>query len=301
MTLTTFNHIIYAILSYIVIMTERLEIDVLRTLKAIDDCGGITRAADRLALSQSAVSHKIRRFERNTGCRLLRRRPGGAIFTDEGRRLVEYANRILAIHDEAWRGIHRPALEGRVQLGITEELVSSGLSRVLGRFARLYPAIRVQTRVEQSLVLDRWLEAGRIDMAVMQVFAPERRSTDLVLQSDRLVWVGSVDLDLVDSVELPFIAFDDNCFYRRWARSRFERDGRKLRIVLECASNEGVLSAVSAGMGVALIARRHLRADMIELDLPAPPAIDFVIRLDDTDAGPHLLALRDEIAAALGD
>ncbi len=282
-------------------MAERLEIDVLRTLKAIDDHGGITRAADRLALSQSAVSHKIRRFERNTGCRLLRRKPGGDIFTDEGRRLVEYANRILAIHDEAWRGIHRSPLEGRVQLGITEELVSSGLSRVLGRFARLYPAIEVLTRVEQSLVLDRWLEAGDIDMAVMQVFAPERRDSDLLLQSDRLLWVGSADFDPPAAEELPFIAFDENCFYRRWAMTRFERDRRQLRVVLECASNEGVLSAVSAGMGVALIARRHLRPDMIELDLPAPPAIDFVIRSGDARPEPQLLALRDEIRASLAD
>ena len=133
-------------------MAERLEIDILRTLKAIDDHGGITRAADRLALSQSAVSHKIRRFEQNTGCNLLRRKPGGELFTEEGRRLVAYANRILAIHDEAWLGINRPALEGRIRLGITEELVSTGLSRVLGRFARLYPGVAVQTRVEQSLV-----------------------------------------------------------------------------------------------------------------------------------------------------
>ncbi len=281
-------------------VAERLEIDVLRTLKAIDDHGGITRAADRLALSQSAVSHKIRRFERNTGCRLLRRKPGGAVFTEEGQRLVDYANRILAIHDEAWRGIHRHALEGRVQLGITEEIVSSGLSLVLGRFARLYPAIQVQTRVEQSLVLDRWLEAGDIDMAVMQVFAPERRATDLWLQSDQLLWVGARDYDPVDPAELPFIAFDQNCFYRRWAMHRFERDEKNLRVVLECASNEGVLSAVSAGMGVALIARRHLRPDMIELDLPAPPSIEFVIRLDDAAAEPPLIALRDEIRASLG-
>lgn len=281
-------------------MAEKLEIDILRTLKAIDDNGGITRAADRLALSQSAVSHKIRRFERNTGCRLLRRKPGGAIFTTDGQRLVDYANRILAIHDEAWRGIHRPALEGSVHLGITEELVSSGLSQVLGRFARLYPAIRVQTRVEQSLVLDRWLEAGDIDMAVMQVFAPERRNSDLLLQSDRLVWVAGKDHDPGDLSDLSFIAFDENCFYRRWAMDRFERDGHRLRVVLECASNEGVLSAVSAGMGVALIAQRHLRPDMIELALAAPPAIDFVIRLGANDAGPHLLALRDEIHASLG-
>ena len=53
-------------------MSQRMDIDVLRTLKAIQDHGGVTRAAEHLALTQSAVSHKIRRFEDSLGCQLLR-------------------------------------------------------------------------------------------------------------------------------------------------------------------------------------------------------------------------------------
>ena len=45
-------------------MSNRLEIDVLRALKAVHDMGGVSRAAETLSLSQSAVSHKIRRLEK---------------------------------------------------------------------------------------------------------------------------------------------------------------------------------------------------------------------------------------------
>ena len=72
-------------------MTERLDIDVLRTLKAIQDHGGVTRAADHLSLTQSAVSHKIRRFEHVIGCQLLRRKPGKGLFTVDGKQLLAYA------------------------------------------------------------------------------------------------------------------------------------------------------------------------------------------------------------------
>ena len=55
-------------------MAPRLEIETLKTLKAIHELGSIPRAADKLALTQSAVSHKIRRFEHSVGCQLLSRR-----------------------------------------------------------------------------------------------------------------------------------------------------------------------------------------------------------------------------------
>lgn len=59
---------------------RRLEIDALRALWAIRRHGGITRAAEALGLSQSAVSHKIKRLETSLACDLLGRSPGGAMF-----------------------------------------------------------------------------------------------------------------------------------------------------------------------------------------------------------------------------
>ena len=147
-------------------MTDRMDIDVLRTLKAINDHGGVTKAAEYLSLTQSAVSHKIRRFEQGIGCQLLRRKPGHDLFTNDGKHLVAYAEKIISIHDEALMGINKPMLKGQIRLGITEEMVTVGLARVLGRFGRLYPGVKVRTVVEQSLVLDEQLDQSLLDMAV---------------------------------------------------------------------------------------------------------------------------------------
>ena len=62
---------------------------------------GVTRAAHHLSLSQSAVSHKIKRLEDHIDCALLTRRAGASLLTEKGERLLGYANRILALHDEA--------------------------------------------------------------------------------------------------------------------------------------------------------------------------------------------------------
>lgn len=282
-------------------MTDRLDIDVLRTLKAIRDFGGVTRAAEHLALTQSAVSHKIRRFEQSIGCQLLRRKPGQGLFTSDGKHLVAYAEKIISIHDEALLGINRPTLSGQVHLGITEEMVNTGLAQVLGRFGRLYPGVRVKTRVEQSLVLDEQLKDAQIDMAVMQVFRHEVASGDLTMQQDRLVWAKAIDYEMPDDGRIPFIAFDQNCFYRQWAARELAGSDKKLDVVLECASNEGVTSAILAGMGAALIAERHLQPGMERLDIVQAPGIVFVIRCARASPAKHLAALRDDIFESLSD
>ncbi len=280
-------------------MSQRMDIDVLRTLKAIQDHGGVTRAAEHLALTQSAVSHKIRRFEDSLGCQLLRRKPGTGLFTQDGKHLLTYAEKILSIHDEALLGINKPALKGRIRLGITEELVSAGLSAVLARFNRLYPGVRVTTRVEQSLVLDELMTRSALDMVVMQVFDKDVRADDRVLQTDRLVWVRSIDYQFVDSSRIPFIAFDQNCFYRQWAAAEFAGSEQALDVILECASNEGVCSAVSAGMGIALIAERHLRPDMEIMELRSPPPIAFVVRTGSKQSSSPIDALSDDVIRSL--
>ena len=69
----------------------RLDIESLRALKTVADAGGVTRAAERLHLTQSAVSHKIKRLEDRIGRPLFRRRDGGLGPTEDGIQLLRYA------------------------------------------------------------------------------------------------------------------------------------------------------------------------------------------------------------------
>ena len=282
-------------------MGSKLEIDVLRALKAIQDTGGVSRAAEALSLSQSAVSHKIRRLEHNIGSEILQRKAGSALFTEDGQHLVEYAERIIEIHDEALAGINRQPLNGRIRLGLTEEMVTTGLAQVLGRFNRIYPGVQIKTLVDQSLGLQERLGNASIDLAVMQVFKDEVREKDIVIREDRLLWVKSKAYQVPGSGDLPFISFDENCFYRKWASARFRNESKNLSVVLECASNEGVCSAVLAGIGVALIGERVLKSGMQDIsdDFPDPPNLAFVIRCADNDPSTQTAALSDEITLGL--
>ncbi len=279
------------------INARRLDIDALRALRAIKLHGGVTRAAEALGLTQSAVSHKVKRMETSLGCELLDRRPGGGMFTAEGEGLLEYAVKILGLHDEALVSFAKSDLAGRILLGFTEDTTCSDLSRILGRFRRLHPQVAVRTKVRMSLVLRSMLERGELDVAIVQVFAHEVRPTDVVLFRENLHWVKSRELSLGLEGAIPFLSFADECFYRRWAIDIGQDGGAELETVFECSSAAGIIAAVEAGLGVALLSDRHLRPEMdiIDAQLPEPPSLAYVIRRAKKARNPALESLVSEI------
>ncbi len=262
------------------LVARRLDIDALRALRAVRQHGGVTRAAEMLGLTQSAVSHKIKRLETSLDCELLNRRPGAPMFTAAGEELLEYGGRILGLHDEALMSLTKTDLTGRIMLGMTEDTTCSDLARILGRFRRLHPNVAVRMRVRMSLVLRAMLDRGELDAAIIQVFAHEVRPTDIVLLREGLHWVKSAELALPQTGALPFLSFDDECFYRRWALDIGQDVGDLLETVFECSSASGIVAAVDAGLGVALLSDRHLRPTMQILQdrLPKPPGLAYVIR-----------------------
>lgn len=281
--------------------SRRIDIDALRSLRAIKMHGGVTRAADALGMSQSAVSHKMRRLETSLGCDLLDRRPGGGTFTADGEALLAYAAKILMLHDEALFSLAKSNLAGRILLGLTEDTTCSDLSRILGRFRRLHPQVTVRTKVRMSLVLRSMLERRELDLAIIQVFAHEVRPTDVALFREDLHWVKSRELSLEDGKPLPFLSFDDDCFYRRWAMDIGQDGGAFLETVFECSSAAGIVAAVQAGLGVALLSDRHLRPDMeiVRERLPAPPSLVYVVRRAKKARNPALESLVSEVQAEI--
>lgn len=282
-------------------MSKRLEIDALRALLAISHYGGVTRAAEHLALSQSAVSHKIRRLEQALDCDLLARRAGWPLFTEAGKRLCDYARRMVDLHDEALSDLGKKPLAGTIRLGVTEDTATSDIARILGRFTRLFPEVNVRTRTSQSLNVQAWLEAGELDVAVMQVFNSDVAEGDLVLFDDTLHWVKSPDLLLNPLGPIPFLSFDKNCFYRQWGFADGQAQGHHFEQVLECPSAAGVKSAVQSGLGVALLNGMHLSdgIEIIEGVFPPPPDITFVARIHPKSGTEPVKALINEIAREL--
>lgn len=253
----------------------------LRTFRAVVEAGGVTRAAQRLNLSQSAVSWKLKRLEERVGRPLTVIDARKIALTEDGQALLNHAIRIVEAHDEAVARFQISDLAGEVRVGVTEDMAVDGIARVIGRFSRHHPHLSLSMRMEQSKNLVRWLADGEIDAAFIQVRADEVTSSDIVLKRDKLVWVAA-DKDLAQANPLPLVTFGPDCFYRPLMVKALQDARRANRVVVQAPSTAAVKTALLAGLGVGVFRKRQLMEvpDLQPLNsLTAPlPAVAQVLR-----------------------
>jgi DNA-binding transcriptional LysR family regulator len=268
---------------------SKFDIESMRALTAIAETGGITRAAKKLNLSQSAVSHKVKRLERSLNRSLFSRVDGKLSFSRDGEKLLDYARRMVRLHDEAWASFHQSDLAGELRLGITEDITAPDMARILSNFSNNFPMVALTSRVAHTPELVKWLDQGEIDMALIEVFETELLDGDHALGSQQVVWLQAEDFILEDG-PIPYVTYHNECFYKAWAEQALARVDRSLRVVFECPSLDGMVNAVRNGLGIGLVnynvfeqrqaGRRGEGLGLIveRTVLPQPPPIQHVAR-----------------------
>lgn len=282
----------------------RLDIDSLRALRAVANHGSFTSAANTLGMTQSAVSWKVKRLEERIGHELLHRDSRTIEPTEIGTDLLEHADRILAAHDAAVDALLARDLSGTIELGCNDEPEMTLIAGIIRSFRRDNPHVGVHTLMAPSRVLDDLSQSGGLDIALLQVLEPDLDDADVVIRRTKVGWFASKELQLNDDEPVPLITFGPNCFYRPLAEARLEANGRSHEVTVECENSAGVISAVEAGLGVAILNVDHRAAvsagdHFTDLGLPddLPDAV-FIARLSNR-AGPESKALHALLVDAL--
>ncbi|MBI1340035.1 LysR family transcriptional regulator [bacterium] len=252
-----------------------LDTELLRAFVAVVDSGGFSQAAERLLRGQSAVSLQIKRLEARVGFRLLDRGPRHVALTTEGEMILDHARRILALNDELMGRLREPELTGLVRLGAPEDFATSHLPDVLSRFARAYPRVALEMTCELTLeLLDRF-NAGGLDLALVKR-EPSVAREGMQVWREPLVWVGSGRGIVQRAGALPLVVSPRPCVYRQRAISSLDAAGWDWRVAYTCGSLAGLLAAVRAGLGVAVLPKEMAPPDLVRLNDEASglPALD---------------------------
>lgn len=241
----------------------QLDIESLRTFVAVIDRGGMTRAAEFLGVTQSAVSWKMKRLEQRVGRPLLIRDGHTLRPTRDGRVVLDEARPLVDAHDRIVHRLANPDFTGTVRVGSNEEVGAARMARILGRFQQLHPASTVEFIVNQSRLLTPLLDRGQIDVAVIQVTDEELAADDEVLWTDELRWATHRDLRFEEGV-VPLITYGENGFYRPVSEPILERRGLQYRYTVSAPTSSSVRAAVAAGLGVAVLGERFLVDEVVE-------------------------------------
>lgn len=234
----------------------RLDVESLRAFRAVVECRGVSHAAKRLNITQSAVSWKLKRLEQRVGRPLVVRNGRSLQLTEDGQALLVHAESIVDAHDAAVARFRPDPTAGEVRVGMTEEWAKK-VAAVIARFSITHPRLQLSIRMEQSSTLARWLEHGEIDAALIQVCEIDIAEGDAVLDRDRLAWTtGRSELAKRDPI--PLVTFGTGCFYRPLMLASLDKAGLRGTIVVEATSAAAVNAAVAAGLGVGVVRKKEL-------------------------------------------
>lgn len=251
----------------------------LKSFLAVAETRNFTRAAERLGISQPTVSQHVRKLEHMAGRTLVARDTREVQLTDNGDAMAGFARTILAANDAATRYFSGAAMRGRLRFGTADDLAITGLPRILREFRQLYPQINLELTVSQSDQLHRQLKAGQLDLVFVKWVNGVHEGE--VVKQDTFAWVGLEQTTLEPGAPVPVIAYPAPSMSRRLALESLESAGRTWRVTCTTKQISGVLAAVRAGIGLALMPTSLVPDDLKiitkRFSLPPVGDVDFTL------------------------
>src|SRR5438132_436364 len=170
-------------------MLVDLEVRHLRLVEAVADVGSLTRAGDRLHLTQSALSHQLRDIESRLGAALFLRVGKRLVLTPAGERLLGSARDVLGRLQQTEQDIRDLGRDRAGVLRITTECYTCyhWLPPLLQRYRRTFPRVEVRIDVEATGRPLPMLLNGKLDLAIVSSPARDRRLVSRPLFEDELV------------------------------------------------------------------------------------------------------------------
>lgn len=186
-----------------------LDLALLRAFVAVTEAGGFTRAARRLNLTQSAISHQIRRLEEEVGRPLLYRTTRSLTLTEDGEDFLRYAMQILNAMDAVTERFRSSPASGVVRFGAPDIFMGERLPVLLTQFSRAFPNVRLDVSVGMSLDSQAMVAAHELDLAVVLCVHGEtdRDADGIVLRRTRFVWAAAESFEARTGASLPLAFF----------------------------------------------------------------------------------------------
>jgi LysR family transcriptional regulator, low CO2-responsive transcriptional regulator len=246
----------------------------LETFAEAAERGSFTAAARHLGVSQAAVSQRVQQLEAELRTPLFRRHAGGITLTDAGRRLHEYARRILDLTAEARAAVtgRRGGVTGDLHLAASSVPGEHVLPGILAAFRRRHPGVRVRVSVSDTGAVLQDVEQGRAHLGFVggsggSAHLEFRRFADdelAVVVPRGHPWWGRRQVSAGALSGQPLVQREPASATRRCLEQALERAGVTVapNVVLELGSTEAIKEAVLAGMGIAVVSRRSVEAEV---------------------------------------
>jgi DNA-binding transcriptional LysR family regulator len=238
------------------LMERYMDLSELRIFRAVVREGGVTRAAERLHRVQSNVTTRVRQLEDDLGTSLFIREGKRLHLTPAGQVLLGYADRLLALADEARAAVQDPRPRGVFRLGAMESTAAVRLPEPLNQFHRLYPDVALELRIGNPETLAKALLAGELDAAFVAEPIADAPFEKMHAFEEEPVIVSAAGHPAIGKRGSPprsVLVFENGCPHRKRLEDWYAKRGEMPERTIELGSYHAMLGCVVAGMGIALL------------------------------------------------
>jgi DNA-binding transcriptional LysR family regulator len=278
------------------------DLDLLRALVTVADCGSFTVAATRLHSTQSTISQKLRRLEDLAGHRLLDRGVRDVRPTDIGETVLGYARRMLALNEELAEALSSGSAPITLRFGVPEDFAAGRTTRLLAEFSREHPRVKLEVSSGLSRALGEGYDRGELDLVLVKQRRGSREG--VACWPEPMCWIDAAASPAFGNDPVPLVAFPPRGLYREDMIDAIEALGRAWRISFTSSSLGGIQAAVGDGLGISLLPARAVTAAHVvlgpESGLPVIDSIELVL-LHRPTADPEIKALAAMLLRMLGD
>jgi DNA-binding transcriptional LysR family regulator len=240
---------------------RRLNLDHLDTFSHVVALGSFSAAADRLGLSQPAVSQQVKHLERRLGVRLIERVGRRVLPTAAGEELLGHARRVDATVADALEAItrHAQGTIGRVRVGTGATACIYFLPPILRRLRAKFPLLDIVVSTGNTPDILKLIEDNAVDVGLVTLPSPGRIFDVKPIIEDEFVAIAATDASLARRVTASDLARHPVVLYESGAHTRLlidqwaTRAGHVFKPVMELGSVEAIKELVGAGLGCSII------------------------------------------------
>jgi LysR family transcriptional regulator, transcriptional activator of the cysJI operon len=249
----------------IIIGMAQLENFRLKVFRAVAEHLNFRKAAERLFLTQPAITLQIQALENDLGVRLFDRTAGRISLTHQGSILLGYANKVAELIAEAERelGADDGTVLGELSLGVSTTIAQYVLPRLLGAFLGENPRVQFSLHSGNTAEIVQLLLENKVSVGLIEGPARERSLHTEPFMEDELVLITARDSEPDRFSRSQLLASnllmrEQGSGSRKVVEMALEKAGFKLKRfkkVMDLDSTEAIKSAVEAGLGVGFVSR----------------------------------------------
>jgi DNA-binding transcriptional LysR family regulator len=252
-----------------------MNIDYLKTFREVVRLGSFSEVAKNLSITQPAVSFQIQKLEQQLGIRLVDRTQRTITPTAAGKRLLRFAESVEADREQLLKDLEEMRDEVSGDLLITASTIPGEyvLPPLLADFKKLHPTVRVQVDVSDSLTVINGVSSNSYEIGFCGVPPEGHGLTSFKIAGDEIVLIVPPEHRFAGKDEVTLADFEGESLIFREATSGTQRslesaltnagiDTRKWVPNLILGTTQAVVSAVTAGAGIALVSNLAIKQSL---------------------------------------